>query len=296
MEISETYPNHDAKFTQPNVFDEPSTTVPARPPSKLPGREHALGSRQEEGEEEPASDDLVEGMTNVEEPVAPDILLQDLQASYEQKLRRLQKANLEQHTHIRQQNVRIAKLQDRVEKSETWWRNEYYKQDRSMRHAEADLTKANDKIHSLEASLDDCKKRIFALQPFEGPADGELSTLFKGLLSSIEDWLDMNFGDVQNAIPRLRVSVDERSSALSPRHCFEDDELVAIQRFPNISHSMLGSFILRSLARYVFGDSILIPGLNGDRQCFLVDLTEAMHRLQPATGTIRPVESETLLT
>ncbi|KAJ9499740.1 hypothetical protein LTR99_000371 [Exophiala xenobiotica] len=282
MQISETYPDNDAKSTQPNVFDGPSTTVPARQPSNHSGREHAIRSRQEEGEEEPASDDLVEGMKNVEEPVVPTMLLQDLQACYEDELRRLQKSNLEQQTHITQQNASITKLKDQVEESERWWSNAYYKQDRSLRHTEADLTKACDKIHALEASLDDCKKRIFALQPFEGPADGELSTSFKGLLNSIEDWLDINFGDVQSAIPRLSASVSVRSSALRLSHFFEDDELVAIQQFPNVSHSMLGSFILRSLASYVFGDSILIPGLDPDRQRLLSDLTKAMNRLQPA--------------
>jgi hypothetical protein len=296
METSETHPNNDPKPTQPAVLDERSTTMTVKAASKQPGRAHPIGSRQEEGKEEPASDDLVEGMTNVEEPVVPTILLQDLQACYEKELRRLQKTNLEQQTHITQQNALITKLKDQVEESETWWSNAYYKQDRSLRHTEADLTKACDKIHALEASLDDCKKRIFALQPFEGPADGELSTSFKGLLNSIEDWLDINFGDVRSAVPRLSASVNVRSSALRLGHFFEDDELVAIQRFPNVSHSMLGSFILRSLAGYVFGDSILIPGLEPDRQRLLSDLTKAMNRLQPAKGTNRPVDPETLLT
>ena len=235
-------------------------------------------------------------MTDVENLVVPAILLQNLQAFYEEELRRVKKTNLEQHTRIMQQNVMITKLQYSIEESETWWNHEYHKKDTSLQNTQADLTKAYDKVHALEVSLDDCKKRIFALQPFEGPADGELSTSFKGLLSSIEDWLDMNFGDVQSAIPRLSVSVDERSTALCLRHFFEDNELVAIRRFPNVSHSMLGSFFLRSLANFVFQDRILIPGLDPDRQRLLSDLTKAMNRLQPAKGTNRPVDPEILLT
>ncbi len=296
LEKSETYPNHDPRSTRPDVSNEPSTTIPVRPASKQPGRKHPKGSRPEQGEGEPASDDLLEGMTDVENLVVPAILLQNLQAFYEEELRRVKKTNLEQHTRIMQQNVMITKLQYSIEESETWWNHEYHKKDTSLQNTQADLTKAYDKVHALEVSLDDCKKRIFALQPFEGPADGELSTSFKGLLSSIEDWLDMNFGDVQSAIPRLSVSVDERSTALCLRHFFEDNELVAIQRFPNVSHSMLGSFILRSLANFVFQDRILIPGLDPDRQRLLSDLTKAMNRLQPAKGTNRPVDPEILLT
>jgi hypothetical protein len=296
MEILETHPNNDPRPTQPAVFYERSTTMTVKAASKQPGREHSIGSRQEQGEEEQASDDLIEGMTDVVKQVVPASPLQNLHAYYAEKFSRLEKANLEQQTYITQQNALITKLKDEVEQADTWWNNAYNKQERSLRHTEADLTKACDKIHALEASLDDCKKRIFALQPFEGPADGELSTSFKGLLNSIEDWLDINFGDVQSAIPRLSVSVNERSSALRLGHFFKDDELVAIQRFPNVSHSMLGSFILRSLARYVFGDSILIPGLSPDCQCLLSNLIKAMNRLQPAKGTNRPVDPETLLT
>ena len=291
MENPETYPYDNPRSTQPDVLEDPSMAI-----AVSPEREHPTGSRQEQGGEEPASDDLLEGMTDVEKPVVPDILLQNLQACYEEKFNHLEKTNLEQHARIMEQNAMITKLQDRVRESETWWSNECEQEHRSLRRTEAHLTKAYGKIHALEASLDDCKKRIFALQPFEGPADGELSTSFKGLLNSIEDWLDMNFGDVQSAIPRLSVSLGERSSALCLGHFFEDDELVAIQRSPNVSHSMLGSFILRSLAKYVFGDSILIPGLDWDRQCFLSDLTKAMNRLQPAKGTNRSVDPETLLT
>nr|KAK5442175.1 hypothetical protein LTR18_006028 [Exophiala xenobiotica] len=282
METPETHPNNDPRPTQPAVFYERSTTMTVKAASKQPGREHSIGSRQEHCEEEQASDDLIDGMTDVVKQVVPASPLQNLHAYYAEKFSRLEKANLEQQTRITQQNALITKLKDEVEQADTWWNNAYNKQERSLRHTEADLTKACDKIHALEASLDDCKKRIFALQPFEGPADGELSTSFKGLLNSIEDWLDINFGDVQSAIPRLSASVSVRSSALRLGHFFEDDELVAIQRFPNVSHSMLGSFILRSLASYVFGDSILIPGLYPDRQRLLSDLTKAMNRLQPA--------------
>ena len=58
---------------------------------------------------------------------------------------------------------------------------------------------------NLEAALEECKGKLWALQPVQPASELDLVDTYGGLCDAVEDWVEEEFGDVEDLAKAIKA-------------------------------------------------------------------------------------------
>ncbi|KIV84784.1 hypothetical protein PV11_00542 [Exophiala sideris] len=197
----------------------------------------------------------------------------------------------EQSVQIQQKDRVIARLENNILnlKNEFKLQAEQYKKAVSERTTllqkrNTELDGAHSEIRLLKKDLEDCKERIFAMQPVQGMSDTQLLDAYNGLCRNIEEWVETCFDEVDNALIRMADAQKRDKKDSLVWLFFPRIELQAIAENNSMDKPMLMSFIFRVLYDHILMMDIPVPGLPRDCEVILNSLTDCIGKVHPAKG------------
>lgn len=139
----------------------------------------------------------------------------------------------------------------------------------------------------LMKNLEECKDRVFNMQPVQGMADTQLRDQYDHVCNDIEYWVENHFSEVENVIhPLLDARVDEKSPDTLNVVPFSTakEHLDAIEDHPEIELTMFQGAISRYLHLNLL--ERIVPGLPLGCELLLSDIIKGMESLKPVKGKI----------
>ena len=135
----------------------------------------------------------------------------------------------------------------------------------------------------LAKNLENCKDRIFNMQPVEGMADTQLRDNYTQVCNGVEYWVENHFSEVDSLILRISVAEDTEPTNIAKVHLMPEDAEV-VQQNPDIELAMLQSLISRHLFSNLLAPQRIFPGLDENAEFWLSEIFEGMRLLKPAKG------------
>jgi hypothetical protein len=146
------------------------------------------------------------------------------------------------------------------------------------------LQAENDNKH-LERCLEDCKHRIFEMQPIEHMTDAQIAEQYVALCEAISDWTDQQFGEVDNPLEATEEVAQQGTARRLIEKCLVRTGGLDIARtHPSSGCIILTSFIHMFLHRAILHEKIFWPGLSPAWQDFAFFMEGGMRTLQPTRG------------
>lgn len=139
----------------------------------------------------------------------------------------------------------------------------------------------------LLANLDDCKERIFRLQPFEAKSDTDIASLYEGLCETVTALVAELFdrGDDVGAIANGTAAVTAKFVLEHGQSSGYGDKMAAILKVkPLADEVMLSSVIVRYLSREILSGGGLCLGLDRDTEEFVYGIMNGLCQLEPSKG------------
>lgn len=162
-----------------------------------------------------------------------------------------------------------------------------YEQREQFKNGE--LLQAKADIQHLNRCLDDCKERIFKMQPLEHMTDSEIANQYRTLCESISDWTDGQFGDYDNPLSLLDVCPGkETPGKLVHEYLIRDHLLEVAKKYPSAACAMITYLIHRHVYQSVLREDLCFPGLDGKCEDFVSFIANAMRNNEPRRGMVPP--------
>ncbi|KIW19846.1 hypothetical protein PV08_00421 [Exophiala spinifera] len=161
-------------------------------------------------------------------------------------------------------------------------KSKYDKTYQKLRAAQLELARSQETILALNRSLEDCKERIFAIQPAQGMSDNQILDLYESMYEDIEEWADLYCGDVNNTIVSMAMAQMDDQENTWVWKLFSYEELECTNDNMSIDKSMLASFVFRILHDKVLKESCPMVRLDAASKSTLKSLSDSIARLQPA--------------
>lgn len=204
-----------------------------------------------------------------------------------------EKLNLQMQT-IQQQDQDIDFLQTNIDMLEHNHNIELLDSNSGLEHnaqlvssLKEQLNNATAKNRSLEDSLEECKERIFKLQPFEAKSDTDIASIYETLCDNISAWVADMFdafgetGEMSNGMAALVADSELRKTEPS---ALGNGMVLLVKAHPVTDEVVLSSLIIRLLYRKVFGTKDLCFGLDTSTQNFLLRIMKEFSHLEPSKG------------
>lgn len=185
---------------------------------------------------------------------------------------------------IRQFQKYTQELEEQIREGKQEYSELIARSKSKIAHGDQMLAETQKKMASLSKDLEDCKERIFSMQPVQGMTDAQLVELFNNLCRNIEDWVETSFGDVEDAIMTMAKTPDVEGGQHWVHVVLNQRELWTVNHDPSTDKVMLASFIFRMLYKHFLRDQRLIPGLPESCHTLLSHLIKAAGNLQPTNG------------
>lgn len=160
---------------------------------------------------------------------------------------------------------------------------EEYEWREQTKHGE--LIQAKTEIQHLKECLDDCKEKIFKMQPLEHLTDCEIAGQYRSLCESISDWTDSQFGDNDNALSGLDICLKNDSPASSLQEYLIQGHLMnVVKQTPNATCAVIIHLIQFELHQAVLRQDLCFPSLDLKFEKFVSLVANAMRTNEPCRG------------
>ncbi len=148
-----------------------------------------------------------------------------------------------------------------------------------------ELVQAKSDIQHLEKCLDDCKERIFKMQPLEHLTDSEVAEQYRTLCESISDWTDSQFGDYDIPLSMLEACFGTGTPARLVHAYLVPDRLMEVaKKYPNAACPIITYLIHRHVDQSILREDLCFPGLDPTCEEFVSFMANAMKNNKPSRG------------
>ena len=150
----------------------------------------------------------------------------------------------------------------------------------------SELTNAKAEGRLWQKSLEECKERIFRIQPLEHTTDAKLAGQYRSLCDAIEDWADSHFGEFDNLLAGTETIVWSENCLKILKAClYAGGGMRIVLDYPHAGGVMLRFFILRYLHEFLLHEDRVCAGLPVQYQKFIRGIENGMNDLEPRRGT-----------
>ena len=155
---------------------------------------------------------------------------------------------------------------------------------RKLGEAKKELREVKAQLSCTTANLEDCKEKIFNLQPFDHKSDNQICAAYRSLCESIADWVNDNFSDVENI--EATIAMVMTNALPDDLHKFFARTETAGSFISTVAETaIVQSIVFSHLYWQILDPSMCRPGVPSDLADFLNDLENGMRGLQPRRGT-----------
>ena len=155
-----------------------------------------------------------------------------------------------------------------------------------IKGTESELNVSKQEAQKLHENLEQCKERIFGMQPVEQVTDAQLGKQYQSLCETIEDWVERQFGGLDSLFENvLEIEWIEPYKGMLIEYLVTDGELNVALQCPSASDAMLRLLMDRHLQNFVLHEGIVFFGLSDAYRRFLLDLKTEMRKLEPRRST-----------
>lgn len=188
-------------------------------------------------------------------------------------------ANLKEHVKCAETSLDLANQQQNALQIML---EEYEQREQSKN---GDLVQAQAEIQHLKGCLDDCKERIFKMQPLEHMTDTDIAEQYRCLCESIADWTDTHFGDYDEPFSRLQACMSREIPArLIHEYLLQGKRIEMVQKYPTTGCTMITFLIHRHVHQSILRETLCYPSLGAQCEEFVSFITNAMRQNEPRRG------------
>jgi flagellar motility protein MotE (MotC chaperone) len=147
------------------------------------------------------------------------------------------------------------------------------------------LIQAESDMQHLRACLDECKDRIFKMQPVEHMTDSQIAEQYVTLCDAVSDWTDKQFGDLDDPLAAIDMAMQREEAAdVFDRFLVSDGGLQIAMTYPTTSCIMLTAFVHLFLHCNILHSKIFFPGLRPAWNELVTFVENGMRNIQPTRG------------
>ncbi|KAI1618642.1 hypothetical protein EDD37DRAFT_677723 [Exophiala viscosa] len=154
------------------------------------------------------------------------------------------------------------------------------KQQLRMRTQQLDGSRSEIKL--LKTSLEECKDRIFSMQPVQGMSDTQLQTSYTDLCNSIEYWVEEQFDEVEDVIRKVITA----GRPVSGPHVVWDHISKATFHVVKLNPELNNALLVALMSRYLYSQFLsadrVYPGLPDNTEAYLRDINIGINNISPA--------------
>ena len=144
---------------------------------------------------------------------------------------------------------------------------------------------AESQIKMLNRSLEDCKEKIFKMQPMAHLTDRQIADQYHGLCASIADWAEVSFGDIENLLAISRhANLDSTQREMLHSYLYVHGEISVVNFYPEAGDVMIRYFIFRHLYETILREGRFFPSLSAEYESFVDCIGHEMTLLSPPRG------------
>jgi hypothetical protein len=152
---------------------------------------------------------------------------------------------------------------------------------------ETQLAEALRENERVKQTVEDCKARIFKMQPFQAITDDQISKAYCSLCESIENWVATTFGEVDNALITMIATMESQYPNYDVKDHVDMTALKTAQGYPLTDNIVLTSVFLEPIYRKLLDPRLVFPGLSKTEEDLLRAVLEGLKQMQPAKGKPR---------
>jgi hypothetical protein len=160
-------------------------------------------------------------------------------------------------------------------------------QNRHMQQKDEELCRCRLEISRLRRSVESCTRQRLILQPQEDLKDSDIASRYQDLCSAIEDWEDIQFGDLDNPIENFQpTGFGPGRINLAQEYLGNHGEANIASKHPSTGNTMLTYMVHCHLQTAILDEKICWPSLNPDMKKFVSFIQRGMRTANPPRGTI----------
>lgn len=149
------------------------------------------------------------------------------------------------------------------------------------------LNRVATKNETLNANLEDCKERIFKMQPFEAKSDAEIAALYTSLVETVTTFVADLFDRLEDADTIANGTATTTAVAAymqGQSNGYADRMMALMGPNPSADEIMLASVIARSLYIDVLSSNGLCCGVDQGSKDFMYGIMIGLSQLEPTKG------------
>ncbi|KAK4937982.1 hypothetical protein LTR10_021471 [Elasticomyces elasticus] len=151
-----------------------------------------------------------------------------------------------------------------------------------LRKRNQQLEEAQSENKLLKASLEECKDRIFSMQPTQGMSDTQLQASYTDLCKSIEYWIEEQFDEVKDVIMRVITADNGRDGPHVVLGHIAQAHIEAIIQEPELDSALLVGLVSRYLHHQFLSSDRVFPGLPEATESCLREINTGINNLSPS--------------
>jgi hypothetical protein len=222
-------------------------------------------------------DDKNRGLRNGEKRLEADVRrLRDVNKDLESKHRVLLHQNEMAAYNAREDARRLAEKNPDTGKSQTESTNLKRQLDKTMKEHEA-----------LNKKLEECKARLFKMQPVQLFTEDEICQQYTGLCGAIDDWAEESFGHVDDLDLRQVLTPLQNTGAVwdhIEHYVKKPGVLELLSRRDDSNFHVVQYLIVRIIYEQLWEKTMWLPGMQSRDQQLLEGIIESMRYLKPLRG------------
>ena len=149
----------------------------------------------------------------------------------------------------------------------------------------AELRVAETETAQLRKDLEDCKERIFRLQPQTQMSDAQIGRQYHDLCETIADWVDSDFADFEGYLQTLSwCSLPMDIAKFLSNVAFADGEWAVVKNHPSAELSITRYIIHAFLHEFVLAAGRWFVGIDETAETLLSSIEDGMRKLLPKRG------------
>jgi hypothetical protein len=133
-------------------------------------------------------------------------------------------------------------------------------------------------------NLEDCKERIFKMQPLQAMTDDQISNAYRSLCESIDTWVATGFADVTGGLNTMMAIMCSKDAAYDMTRYIQPVQVELAQQFPLVDNVLLGKLFFAQVYHKLLNPRRMSPGISKSLESDLHALVDGLKRVQPAKG------------
>lgn len=154
-----------------------------------------------------------------------------------------------------------------------------------------ELRRSHQQSRTLEQKLEECKDKLFKVQPAKSITEVDISGQYLRLCRAIEDWAEQQFGDIQSLskdILALDIQPKTAVDSVIDTYLFQTGVMQLLDLRPGASLHIIIYLIMANVRDGLFRNGQWTLGMDVADQGLLNDIVGGMEKLMPLRGTRAP--------